>query len=238
MADGAAPSDDLQAAQPCAEPGEAGWKARHLALLEELSEMAMGMARGLAAMAEPDPKAPGAPRPTPAELALTFTRVARAVRQTLALEARLRADFEQQGRQAKAEREAETLAARGARRREVRRIVRQTAHDQRPRAEQFALQEALDDRLDTLADDFGEGFFDQPLRDQVEIICEYLDIDPDWADFGDDDPPPPIPPEVLAAADAAMAAAAAARAAQAADLPPDPAPDAGPGPNAQPPPSP
>ncbi|HEX4261970.1 MAG TPA: hypothetical protein VHY76_12810, partial [Acetobacteraceae bacterium] len=75
--------------------------ARHLAMLRELAGIGMALARALGeqALAALAPPAPETPEPAPApappsrtDPGLAFARVTRAVRQTIALEARIVAD--------------------------------------------------------------------------------------------------------------------------------------------------
>src|SRR5690349_3387401 len=78
---------------------------RHGRVLAELSELGLGLARDLQAraLAAEDVK-------TAADLGLAFHRIARSVRQTLALEARLERDRERAAREA-AQAAAEAAAA-------------------------------------------------------------------------------------------------------------------------------
>jgi phosphate-selective porin len=71
---------------------------RHARGLAELTELGLSLARDLhaCALAEPDPK-------TKAETALAFHRVSRSVRQSMALEARLKRDLARQDREGRAE---------------------------------------------------------------------------------------------------------------------------------------
>ena len=71
---------------------------RHARGLAELTELGLSLARDLhaCALAEPDPK-------TKAETALAFHRVSRSVRQSMALEAKLKRDLTRQDREARAD---------------------------------------------------------------------------------------------------------------------------------------
>jgi hypothetical protein len=71
---------------------------RHARGLAELTELGLSLARDLhaCALAEPDPKTKG-------DTALAFHRVSRSVRQSMALEARLKRDLTRQDREARAE---------------------------------------------------------------------------------------------------------------------------------------
>src|SRR5579872_3557516 len=95
------PDDDLDDAEEDAAKLRA---AERFAMLRELAETGMEMARALRlearAVVEAEPVG-GEPPRSVADLVLAFSRVARAVRQTLALETRLETGLEQ-ARQAKA----------------------------------------------------------------------------------------------------------------------------------------
>ncbi len=98
----------LNALAPTAEPAR---KARHLAMAQELAELGMGLARSAAARATtlfaeeaaaPPPDPAEAPEPPPVTAAVpltpaqshafTFARLSNAIRQAIALEARIAAD--------------------------------------------------------------------------------------------------------------------------------------------------
>ncbi|HEX4261274.1 MAG TPA: hypothetical protein VHY76_09245 [Acetobacteraceae bacterium] len=82
----------MNAIPPDAE-SDAARTARHLAMLRELAEIGMALARALGeqALAAPQAEAPDPPAPPRADPGLAFARVARAVRQCIALEARIAA---------------------------------------------------------------------------------------------------------------------------------------------------
>ena len=80
----AAPSPDRDAPD---------WRAEHLAMLRELAELNMRLARTIVAQAEATTAEPDtAPTPPAADPALALSRLGRAVRLTLAMEAKLRSD--------------------------------------------------------------------------------------------------------------------------------------------------
>ena len=80
-------------ANPSPEPD---WRAEHLAMLRELAELNMRLARAVVARAEAATEQPAepdaAPTPSAADPALALSRLGRAVRLTLAMEAKLRTD--------------------------------------------------------------------------------------------------------------------------------------------------
>jgi hypothetical protein len=95
--------------------GMAAQTARHVRMLQELAELAMTMARQVAAR----PVAPADPadeKTGGADPGLVLTRLARCVRQTVALEARLAADY--RGWMAKSAAERAVVAAKQAERAE------------------------------------------------------------------------------------------------------------------------
>jgi hypothetical protein len=110
------------------------------------------------------------------DLALSFSRIARAVRQTVALEARL-----DQDRQAAAA-ELAKRRARDARehayrhRMKVRGLVERAIDAEATGAEAENLLGDLDERLED-ADDLA-GFADRPVAEIVQHICRELDVTP------------------------------------------------------------
>jgi hypothetical protein len=165
--DGSLPPDVSALAD---EAGEA-WAQQQLRQLQELAEIGMQIARTLPAQAaalspSDDPAVAG-------QVALTFSRVARAVRQTLALEARLRRDLKDGLGALRAERKAEALAHR---RQGLRRAGRQAIADHQPTFEQGGLMDRLDERIEDLADDE----VDRPFS---AVLCEIFDalgVVADW----------------------------------------------------------
>jgi len=191
----------MEAAQPARETTDAAEARaeRHLAVLRELAEIGMDLARivrreALAAEAA-DPEQPA----VPAELTLTFSRIARAVRQTLALEARLADDRLARRRRAEAEQRVERDARGHARKAAVKDIVERIIDAGDGDTER--LLDHLDERLDDPLDD--ADFADRPLGDLVAAICRDLGVAMDWSLFEDEDwgieaaviAPPPDSPE-------------------------------------------
>jgi hypothetical protein len=142
------------------------WAQQQLRQLQELAEIGMQIARSLPAQAE------AADPAVIAQLALTFSRVARAVRQTHALEARLRRELKDGVHAAR----AEALAARKA---GLRRAGRQAVAEHQPAFEQGGLNDRLDERIEDLFDD--EALLDRPFSNVLRDICEALGLTPDWA---------------------------------------------------------
>ena len=153
---------------------------RHLRMLQELAEIGMDLAREVSRQAlDPSGDAPSA-----ADLALTFSRIARAVRQTVALEARLAADREQ----GQAGRPTLSVADRWRstrRRRQVRELVCEVIDAEADKYDAGPLYEDLDDRLQDGDED--ADFADRPIGELVARICRDLGVTPDWSLFDEDD---------------------------------------------------
>ena len=141
-------------------------------MLQELAELGMGLARTVEPASSPE---------AGPDLGLMFSRIARAVRQTLALEARLYQDRATRHGHAEAGRLVETRE-RGLRRKaQAGRIVERVLESD---ADGEALLDALDERLDD-ADDI--DFADRPLGELVAHICRDLGVTPDWSLWQDED---------------------------------------------------
>ena len=153
--------------------------ARQMAMLRELSELGMDLARALGAqaLAEMNPTDEDTPKVTTADPVLMFTRVARAVRQTVALEMRIgRADAEDQAEDDRALDRYERISRRV--------LVREIAADAITMYAQDGRRERLlrelDDRLETeRPDDACYAFL--PINVLVTRICRDLGVQPNWA---------------------------------------------------------
>ncbi len=173
--------------------------ALRVRMLGRLAEIGLGLAERLAA-----PDAPVA------DAALAYARVARAVRQTLALQSRLddqqRAEAEtdqatKAARRARAE-AADNLAAvrRVLRRNDVLVQVEQAIEDEAPESDAERLLDGLNERLDDIYED--EDFVGRPLGEVVAAIRADLGLpvdpalltDPLWLETGGDWEPPTAPP--------------------------------------------
>ncbi len=164
-------------------------------MLQELAEIGMDLAREVRRqVVEPaavSDGAPASPPPDVAELGLVFTRIARAVRQTVALEARLEQD--------RVEREAGNGKPRldiTARWR-ARRLKDDVSHyvDKAIRAEiaaappgTYDLKRSLDELHERLADDEDHAdFANHSLGELIVRICRDLDVTLDLSQFEDED---------------------------------------------------
>jgi hypothetical protein len=177
----------LSATQPLDPPQDRA--AERFAMLRELADIGMEMARALQGEVRARAEAidPDEPPKGVAELGLAFSRVSRAVRQTLALEARLEDDRLVRERAAEAAAEARSqsnneLSERAAR---VRAKLMQLIHPDRERDHQWDDVE-WEDLNDEEEDERGEGFVaDRPAADVVAGVCGDLGLEPDlslWTD--------------------------------------------------------
>ena len=157
--------------------------ARRLRMLQELAEIGMDLARGVRrqALEQPAPE-PDAVEPDAADLGLTFSRIAKAVRQTIALEARLEQDCQDRDQQAEADRTARRARARKA---EIRRIVEQAIEADAHEDDVEHFLGELDERLQDDEDD--ADFADRPIGELVARICRHLGVTPDWSLWEDED---------------------------------------------------
>jgi hypothetical protein len=160
-----------------------GRAQRRLRILQELAEIGMELARAVQAKA----LAPGVEAAVSLDLVLSFTRIARAVRQTIALEARLERD----GRTAVSEgaqcRAREDRERRHDHKTKVGRLVERAIDADASGEEADNLYADLHERLED-ADDLA-GFADRPVSEIVAHICRELGVAPppalwDEADWG------------------------------------------------------
>jgi hypothetical protein len=166
---------------------------RQLAMLQELAEIGMQIARAVReeALARAEPADADAPsRFGTGDLGLIYSRVARAVRQTLALEARVADDSETAKVQREQRRVAAIRWAAHERRQQVRGYVTQAieaeaAERNTPESEVERLLDDLDERLED--GDSGDALADAPIGELVAGICADLGVTPDWSLWDDQD---------------------------------------------------
>jgi hypothetical protein len=175
---------------------------RHLRTLKELAEIGMELARAVRRQAVEAPAGGDAPggEPGAGDVGLVFSRIARAVRLTLALEARLEQDRQARDAQIEAalapRRELQaTLKAgefihRSVRRSNVKKAVEQAIDAEADRAgaaerdvENWLAD--LDERLADAADD--ADFMGRPVGELIARICRDLGLTPDWSLWEDED---------------------------------------------------
>ena len=165
--------------------------ARHLAVLERLSEIGMALAEeiGREALAEPEE---GQPRRSPGDLALVFARVSRAVRQTIALEARLASDAQvretrDQARRDEAElgrQREEARRVRVERKSQVRDVVAAVIEIERSKCVRDLALDKLDTRLER--EDEDGDLFTRPLGEAIAGLCRDLGLSTDWSEWDAD----------------------------------------------------
>jgi hypothetical protein len=156
---------------------------RHGRVLAELTELGLELARDLQArgLAAEDAKAA-------ADLSLAFHRVARSVRQTVALEARLERDRQRLAREARSDLQRETRARVQQRKAQLGAAVRREIWTEAEGEEAERLLDDLDDWLDE--ESLADGFAVAPIEAHIERIRADLGLPP----------PPPPPPEPEGAA--------------------------------------
>ena len=191
---------------------------RHLQTLQELAEIGMQMARAVRdeALAPTEPADEDAPTKPASrfgngDLGLIYSRIARAVRQTLALEARVTEDIEK----AKVEHERRRVNVAQLvfqqRQEDIRDFVAQAieadaVERHAPDADVERLLDDLDERLEDGA--YDDALADAPIAELVARICDDLGVSPDWRIWDDrwrhleamTDPPAPdagglVPPD-------------------------------------------
>jgi len=162
---------------------------RHLRILQELADIGMRLARAVEAEVLAPPAAAEAAEPAVparfagADLGLVFSRIAKAVRQTLALETRLADGLETARRdQARRRANAEQLTLQH-RQEDIRDFVAQAveAEGERrelPETEVERLLDDLDERLEEGR--YDDALADAPIPELITRICNDLGVSPDW----------------------------------------------------------
>jgi hypothetical protein len=149
--------------------------ARHLRGLAELGEIGLELARLVRRQAEAQAADPDGA--VDEHLGLVFARIARAVRQTFALEARL-ADERRTAQAAETRRHAER------RKTKVRTAVERVLDAEPDQGDAENLFYDLTERLETDYDD--ADFADRPVGELVARICRDLGVTPDWSLWQDE----------------------------------------------------
>ncbi len=154
-----------------------GIVAGQLAMLTRLAEIGMTLAEATErwALAAPEDREAAAPAGFQGDPGLLYSRVARAVRQTLMLQARLLQDLPALGRAASQARIEGEQARRERAQRVLMRAVR-AEHDDPDAVED--LSDAVYERLRD--EDFSDDILALPLGDAVARICRDLGLSPAW----------------------------------------------------------
>ena len=142
---------------------------RQLVMLTRLAEIGMELAEGAAATADP---------------ALTYARVARGVRMTIALQSRLLKDLAELDR-GDAQAQAAKVAARRARIHTLVERAIEAGQDDEDEIERLS-DEARERLYD--GDEF-DDLLDRPIAEVVALICRDLGLAADWSGPA----PPPLP---------------------------------------------
>jgi hypothetical protein len=167
---------------------------RHLRLLQELAEIGMDIARAVRAEAVAEA---GADEPAPsrfgrAEPGLVFSRIARAVRQTLALEARLGEEIGKARAEDERRRVNVAQLVQQQRQDDIRDFVAQAIEAEAvecktPDSDVERLLDDLDERLEDGCYDDALAEEDAPIAELVARICDDLGVTPDWRIWDDQD---------------------------------------------------
>jgi hypothetical protein len=167
---------------------------RHLRLLQELAEIGMDIARAVRAeaVAEADAGEAAPSRFGRAEPGLVFSRIARAVRQTLALEARFAEEIGKARAEAERRRVNVAQLVLQQRQEDIRDFVAQAIEAeaearQTPDSDVERLLDDLDERLEDGGYDDALENPDAPIAELVARICEDLGVTPDWRIWDDQD---------------------------------------------------
>lgn len=174
----------------------------HEQVLVELTEIGMVIARGL----RDDVEAAETPE-AKARAAAAYPRIARAVRQCLALETRFRRDAAREALEAEGRRQKEDALRLRRRKARVRMVVEQAICEETPDDE--TLDTRLTDLYERLHDDMlDEDFVLAPFPEVVASIHRQLGLSPptfgDEAEDADEDPDDDDPEDEEAAFDAAL----------------------------------
>ena len=167
-------------------------KERLLQVLQELTEIGMEIARALKAeaLARVDAKPAAAPAFAKADLGLVFSRIAKAVRQTVALEMRI-AEGLQISRAEEQRRQANVRQLEAQHRQEdVREYVAEAvaADAERRGSSDKDVERLLADLDERLEDgDYDDRLADAPFPELIERICADLGVIVDWRLWKDHD---------------------------------------------------
>jgi hypothetical protein len=162
-------------------------RARQLDILQELADIGMQIARAvrdecLAPLAVDEASSRGSFR-RGGDPGLVFSRVARAVRQTLALQTRIFEGASNDRRHSEQQRVGAIRLAADERQEEIRDYVAQAIDDEcrRTDASETEVERLLDDLDERLEDGrYDDMLADAPVAELVQRICFDLGLTPDW----------------------------------------------------------
>ena len=165
---------------------------RHLRLLQELAEMGMDIARAVRAeaVAQDDGQERTPSRFGRGDLGLMYSRIARAVRQTLALEAHVAEDAGKARVEQERRRVNVAQLVFQQRQEDIRDFVARAI--EADAVERNALDGDVERLLDDLDERLEDGRYDDaladaPIAELVARICDDLGITPDWRIWNDQD---------------------------------------------------
>jgi hypothetical protein len=148
---------------------------RDIAILGRLAEAGLEIAVALEVQAQG--RAEGGEAVVQGDVAMAFSRVARAVRQTLMLRSRLI--------EARQDQEAGRAARKAAARASAARIVRGVIEDERPKDAEQAERLCAEAAERLRDEDFGD-LLARPFGEAVADICRDLGLSPDWLSLAED----------------------------------------------------
>jgi hypothetical protein len=174
-----------------APPGAGGDPARterQLWMLDRLAEAGLDIVEAIRLQATQGAANDGPPPNSPTftgDLALAYARASRAVRMSIALQAKLMADRRQQATDDAAAARMSAVRDRPARRtridRIVERMVSEAYEDDEEAIEQCVAEAA--ERLDDV-DLFGD-VLDRPVSETIALICRELGLEPHWPEMAE-----------------------------------------------------
>jgi hypothetical protein len=156
---------------------------RQLWMLGRLAELGLNIVEAIERQATRPPPSDAADPQSAAvfhgDLALAYARASRAVRMSIALQARLMGERREQAAAEATQSRVAAVRDRPARRARIDRIVERLAqaeHDDDEAVEQCRAEAA--ERLDDI-DVFGD-VLERPVSETIEMICRELGLSPDW----------------------------------------------------------
>ena len=171
------PFDDAQAGGG----GAVAREERQLAMLDRLAEAGLNIVLAIERQAMQAPVS-AAPPVFLGDLALSYSRAARAVRMTIALHSRLVGEHHKQVVEARAQFRVDELRYAAPRKARIGRIVERVAwaeHDDDETVDRLVIEAS--ERLED-SDLYGD-VMTRPFSEIIDRICRDLDLTPDWPDL-------------------------------------------------------